>query len=69
MSKAQLTENLRARHRVSDIMEKFDKIELLGENRKLEDAKIEITIEDEKQIKPLVNETPTTSNNNNSCSR
>ena len=50
-------------------MEKFDKIELLGENRKLEDAKIEITIEDEKQIKPLVNETPTTSNNNNSCSR
>ena len=49
-------------------MENFDKIELLGENRKLEDAKIVTTIEDEKQIKPLVNETPTTSNNNNSCS-
>ena len=49
-------------------MENFDKIELLGENRKMEDAKIEITIEDEKQIKPLVNETPITSNNNNSCS-
>ena len=62
----------------SDIMENFAKIELLGENRKMEDAKIVITIEDEntnlthpekeKQIKPLVNETPTTSNNNNSCS-
>ena len=59
-------------------MKNSDKNELLGENRRIEDAKVVMTIEDEntdlthpekeKQIKPLVNETPTTSNNNNSCS-
>ena len=59
-------------------MKNSDKIELLGDNRRMEDAKVVITIEDEKtnlthpekekQIKPLVNETPTTSNKYNSCS-
>ena len=58
-------------------MKNSDKIELLGDNRRMEDAKVVVTIEDEntnlthpekeEQNKPLVNETPTRSNNNNIC--